>query len=122
MGEVTATMQREISETRWLVEAVLRQIVRKDTADKIVGNIGGWLDSGGYETSRRLKAGTPVWKLGLRNQLAYARFQDADLLTLEEVVARPRREVAALNGIGRTTLQDLDAIVRERGLTWAEAS
>lgn len=117
MAEITSAdirdLRREIEETKWLTFAVVQALYGKDSADRVLAKVREWLD----DDMRRLERGTPVYEVA-----AYARLMDADLLTLEEIAAKPRAEVAAVPGVGRVTMRHLESAMAERGLTFADAA
>jgi hypothetical protein len=61
-------------------------------------------------------AGTPLAKVGIRggtlDRLTSAHWDGQDIKTVEELVSRwPRHEVAKMDGIGRKTLEKIDAAI-----------
>ena len=110
-------LRRDVEETKWLVYAVMGALVGKEKSDQALGEVRRWLDA----DARRFERGTPVFDVTPGHTTAYGRLIDADLYTLEEVAAKQRKEVAAIEGVGRVTMRWLEGAMDERGLTWAEA-
>jgi hypothetical protein len=69
---------------------------------------------------RRERAGTPLRSFHLLDRVLMTLRHDMDSVTLEELAEHPRKEIAALDGIGRKTMQKLDLALAEHELTWRE--
>ncbi len=114
MSEVDQ-LRAEVREIRETLDAALMALVGAKKAQ-------AYIDAGlGWRFHRRFDTGTPLYKVeGLPN---WSRFceGDIDLLTLEEVSARPRAEIQRLRGVGSVTMQKLEAAMADKGLTWGEA-
>lgn len=78
-------------------------------------------DQGHMDKARRRNAaGAPLYKTALQERVCGA-LNGAGIYTLEEVAARTRAEVFAIDGVGPKTMQKLDAAMADRGLSWTEA-
>lgn len=112
----------ELRDTRYLVEAVLMYLVGKDKA------LMYELEARVQASLRRERNGTPLRMVGIRGQthdwLTSQNWRGQDIQTVEELVRRwPRHEVAKMDGIGRKTLEKIEAVIAGRGLlenAWAE--
>ncbi len=113
-------LRAEIREVRYLTEAVLMSIVGKDKM--LMYEIEAHVQS----SLRRQRLGTPLREVGVRGR-AHGRltssFHDGlDVQTLEEIIRLPRERVAAVEGLGRKSMQKIEAAMAERGLAWAEVA
>jgi hypothetical protein len=103
-----------LREVRHLTEAVLAELVG---ADKVASRlVFARIDA----TKRRERAGTPLRSFHLRDRVQMTLMHRTDSVTLEELVQHSRSEIAALDGIGRKTMQRLDLALAEHELTWRE--
>jgi hypothetical protein len=76
------------------------------------------------ERIARKRAGVSIEDvLGRRGRHATAAlWREADLVTIEDVAARTRAEVAALKGVGPRTMALLDAAICLEGFSYAAVS
>ncbi|MEK6327620.1 MAG: hypothetical protein AABM66_08895 [Actinomycetota bacterium] len=109
-------VQHDLERLEGLAEGIFRCLSKRGR-----DNWMEWWHSPDSTEYRRMKRGTPVMRIAPNGTL-YARLWDADLFTLEEIAARPRREVAAAKGVGRTSMKRIDAALAAHGLSWAEAA
>lgn len=109
-------LRREVQETKWLVYGVLQALVGKKQTDDVLGTVQSWV------SGERFTRGTSIMDATPEHSTVYCRFLDADLYTLEEVAAKPRKEIAAMEGVGRITMRHIEDAMSERGLEWAEVA
>jgi hypothetical protein len=108
------SVRAELKDIRYLTEAVLAELVG---ADAIHGRVlFARIDS----DKRRERAGTPLRSVRLQDRVRQTLTWRMDVVTLEDLAQHPRREIAALDGIGRKTMQKLDLAFAEHELTWRE--
>lgn len=106
MNEATEKkLLAEVEETRVLVEGVLKALVGKEKTEDYVRRVDSYL------WWRRYESGTPLYKFDIQQ---WGKLAELDLLTLEEVAAKPRDEIEALPGVGRMTIQKLEGAMAER--------
>jgi hypothetical protein len=115
-------LRHELRDTRYLVEAVLMYLVGKDKTSLYQ------MEARVQASVRRERNGTPLRMVGIHGQthdwLTSQNWRGQDIQTVEELVRRwPRHEAAKLDGIGRKTLEKIEAVIAGRGLlenAWAE--
>ncbi len=114
-------LRRELRDVRYITEAVLMKLVGKDTLL--------WeLEARVQASLRREKRGTPLAEVVIRGDtldlLRSAQWDGQDIKTVEELVCRyPRHEVAAMEGVGRKTLEKIDEVIAGKALfekSWTE--
>lgn len=115
-------LRREVRDLRYVAEATLMALVGKDKM--ILWKMEAQVQSALTREGR----GTPLAEVGirgyLRDRLTSAHWDGQDIKTVEELVARwSRDEIAAMEGIGRKTLEKIDATIAGRSLfeaSWAD--
>lgn len=117
-------LRREVRDLRYVAEATLMALVGKDktTLWKMEAQI--------QSTVERERRGTPLAEVGIRGylhqRLTSACWDGQDIQTVEELVTRwSRDEIAAMEGIGRKTLEKIDATIAGRSLfeaAWADVA
>jgi hypothetical protein len=115
-------LRREVRDLRYVAEATLMALVGKDKT--ILWKLEARVESAIAREGR----GTPLAEVGiggyLRDRLTSTHWDGQDIQTVEELVSRwSRDEVAAMEGIGRKTLEKIDATIAGRSRVadaWAD--
>src|SRR4051794_18997645 len=107
------SVRAELKEVRLLTEAVLAALVGEDKIESRL--LFASIDA----RRRRERAGTPLRSFRLPGDAGRA-FYRMDIVTLEDLAQYPRSEIAAIEGVGRKTMQQLDLALAEHELTWRE--
>ena len=108
-------LRRELRDVRYVTEAILMKLVGKNNA------LMWELEARVQSSLRRERGGTPLREIGINGEvhdrLSSQSWNGEDIQTVEGLVCRwPRHEVAAMEGIGRKTLEKIDAVVAEKSL------
>jgi hypothetical protein len=110
-------LRAELRDVRYLTEAVLIALV----GDGKFQSCEQWARLSSIH--RRERRGTPLRDF-IPDRLVpkfVSTSRGMDLATLEELAGQPRERITAIPGLGRKTMQKLDAAMAERGLNWAVA-
>jgi hypothetical protein len=114
--EQFAELRQEIEEAKWLAYSTIIVLSGKDRADTALESTRRFIRT--QEASKRFDKGWPLYRV-VSSPEQFNRLEDADLLTLEEVAAEGQENVSAIKGVGRRTLDRIEAAMTERGLAWA---
>ncbi len=108
-------LRRGVRDVRYAADAILMALVGKDkmTLWELEAHVEAGL--------RRDRIGTPLAEVGIGGRthhwLSSSHWDGQDIQTVEELVSRwPREKVAAMPGIGRKTLEKIDAVIADKGL------
>lgn len=106
-------LRRELRDVRYVAEAILMKLVGRDNA--LMWEMEARVQSG----IRRQNHGTPLREVGISgrtlDRLTSAHWDGLNIETVEELVTRwPREEIAAMEGIGRKTMEKIDAALADR--------
>jgi hypothetical protein len=85
-------------------------------------SLGGLLSGGSQRTliELRLQAGTPLSEV-IDSEGPFLALTRADLRTVEEVAAVPRKDVVAIRNVGALTMERLDRALAALGLAYVGA-
>ena len=117
--EQFAELRQEIEEAKWLAYSTIVVLSGKERADIALERVRSFIRT--HEAGKRFEKGWPLYRVAFAPG-QYNRLEDADLLTLEEVAEAGRENVSAIKGVGRRTLDCIEAAMTERDLAWAEVA